>query len=724
MQSLNNEQQQTSGNRPGVASTRADGRFGPSTHRTATGLSAHATDFGLAASTYRDQPTSGDSPANDPLVGATLGGVVLESILAVGGMGRVYLGRQRLPPRPVAVKFMRHAATASLAERFRQEVQTLGRLVHPNVAQIFTAGEYRLRGERLPYFVMEFIPNAKSLLLHCTSAELPIVDRLHLFLDACDAVAAGHREGIVHRDLKPGNILVATDRPGDRPRLKVIDFGIAKVTATDVDDGHSVTETGEFLGTRQYMSPEQFDGRPSTVDARSDIYSLGVVLQELLTGDLPHDLVKRSLVATARIVQESPPKPLILPPKSVDRRFRRGLKTLVAKCLEKNPAHRYADADALATDLRRLLAGESIAGSPFRTLRRARPWVAAAAILAAVAIAVAPPLAGPRERSSPTTVSTPPTPGSTIAIPAEVTHPPLRVVVAPDGVHAAVGRMNGRLQIVEITADGDVLVQGGVEQLGAGGIVDAAWSSDGQLVFAISHEQAGGLHVIDASNPASPSPIAFLRTPNYAHAMQISPENHFVFIADGNTGVLAVDVSLPHAPEIVGTRKGTGYTQGITLSKDGRQAFLSCFKAGLAVIDVSDPSAMTLLADLAIDGDAWTSTLSPSGDVLYAGDRNGIVYGISVNNATMPSVISQVSGLGKIRQLVVSEDGRRIYASAGGMFTIDISHPTAPKLEGLQQPAGTVVDMAILPQRDLGLLAIDGRGVVAMPLDSIHVSSP
>lgn len=284
--------------------------------------------------------------------------------------------------------------------------------------------------------------------------------------------------------------------------------------------------------------------------------------------------------------------------------------------------------------------------------------------------------------------------------------------------------MNGRLQIVEITAEGEVLVQGSVEELGAGGIVDAAWSSDGQLVFAISHEQAGGLHVIDASNPASPSPIGFLRTPNYAHAMQISPENGCVFIADGNTGVLAVDVSLPHAPEIVGTHKGTDYTQGITLSKDGRQAFLSCFKAGLAVIDVSDPSAMTLLGDVAIDGDAWTSTLSPSGDILYAGDRNGIVYGVSVNNATMPSVISQVSGLGKIRQLVVAENGKRIYASAGGMFTIDISHPTAPKLEGLQQPAGTVVDMAILPQRDRGLLAIDGRGVVAIPLDSIHVSSP
>ncbi len=297
-------------------------------------LSQQSTDFGLGPDRDASQTTA--------LLGRDLGEFRIDRLLAQGGMGRVYLARQRSPDRLVAVKVMRPTGGSPVAgQRFQREAELLGRLQHPGIAQVFTAGSTLIDGEATPYFVMEYVAGGEPLVLACDRAGLRPRPRLAMFADICAAVGSAHSLGIVHRDLKPANILVdAAGHP------KVIDFGVARLPE---DDGGGFTETGVFVGTRQYMSPEQCDG--GLVDPRTDVYALGVILHELLTGQLPYDVAGRSLTETARVVREEIPRRLSIP----DRRLGPGLETIAATCLAKRPADRYADARDLADDIRRLL---------------------------------------------------------------------------------------------------------------------------------------------------------------------------------------------------------------------------------------------------------------------------------------------------------------------------------------------------------------------------------
>ncbi len=300
-------------------------------------MSRQSTNFGLG-------PERPDNSLAAALVGRDLGEFRIERLLAQGGMGRVYLARQRSPDRLVAVKVMRptHGATAA-QQRFQRESTVLGRLRHPGIAQIFTAGSLTVGDEATPYFVMEYVVGGEPLVRACDRVGSSPRQRLELFAEVCEAVAHGHAAGVVHRDLKPANILVDGDG-----RAKVIDFGVARLME---DDGDGFTETGVFVGTRQYMSPEHCDG--GLIGPQADVYALGVILHELLTGWLPYDVAGRSLTETARIVREQSPRRLRL----AEQTLGPGAEAVAATCLAKQPAERYPTAAELAADVRRLLAG-------------------------------------------------------------------------------------------------------------------------------------------------------------------------------------------------------------------------------------------------------------------------------------------------------------------------------------------------------------------------------
>lgn len=338
-------------------------------------------------------------PQHDPPLGTNLGGVTLIRVLAEGGMGRVYEARQEAPTRTVAVKVMRVGLfSASLARRFEYEAHLLARLRHPNIALIHTYGTYADGGGGVvPFFVMELVEEARPITRFVEEEATPIRERVAMFRLVCAAVAHGHQKGVIHRDLKPGNILV--DRVGEP---KVIDFGVARSTDPNGDDHTSMTRAGEVVGTLRYMSPEQLGIDDGDVDARSDVYALGLVLHEIVTGRLPYDLSGRSAVEAAWILGD----PAATPTGAVERTAReagrfsaldaRALATIAAKCLEKRPGDRYATAVEVEAELSRWEAGEPILARPptaietvLRFARRHRAATAAAiGVLASLVIAV------------------------------------------------------------------------------------------------------------------------------------------------------------------------------------------------------------------------------------------------------------------------------------------------------------------------------------------------
>ncbi|HTV82225.1 MAG TPA: serine/threonine-protein kinase [Acidobacteriaceae bacterium] len=308
-------------------------------------------------------PPSGAPAGEAPSMPSAIGRYRILRLLGEGGMGAVYEAEQETPHRTVALKIIRTGyANAEMLRRFETETQALGRLQHPGIAQIYDAGTEETPRGRQPYIAMELV-HGETLLAYCDQHKLKVRKRLDLFAKICDAVQHAHQRGLIHRDLKPANILVSDDG-----QPKILDFGTARLTDSDAQATRQ-TSMGQIIGTLAYMSPEQVTGEVDEIDTRSDVYTLGVILYELLAGRLPYETGRRIHEAISTI-REKEPSAL----RTINRAFRGDVETIVARALEKDKTRRYGSAAELAADVRRYLHDEPIMARPPSTAYQLRKF--------------------------------------------------------------------------------------------------------------------------------------------------------------------------------------------------------------------------------------------------------------------------------------------------------------------------------------------------------------
>lgn len=354
-------------------------------------------------------PTAG-FPLPQERPGAMIGPYKLLEQIGEGGMGVVFMAEQARPlRRRVALKIIKPGMdTRQVITRFEAERQALALMDHPNIARVFDAGATE---SGRPYFVMELVRGV-PITDYCDQRSLDIRQRLELFGQVCQAVHHAHQRGIIHRDLKPGNVLVAHDDTAPLP--KIIDFGIAKATTQELTEHTLFTAFAQVVGSPLYMSPEQASQHFKDVDTRSDVYSLGVLLYELLTGSTPFErerLRQVGLDEVRRIIQEEePPRPSArvttlgaaletvserrgVDPRRISLALRGELDWIVLKALEKDRNRRYESVSALAADVQRHLKNESVEACPPSTsywlrkyVRRNRRVLAPACLIAAVLV--------------------------------------------------------------------------------------------------------------------------------------------------------------------------------------------------------------------------------------------------------------------------------------------------------------------------------------------------
>ncbi|MEO1595569.1 MAG: serine/threonine-protein kinase [Pseudomonadota bacterium] len=354
-------------------------------------LAAHEPDDSLLATLPPEIAGPDDSDAAiGPQLGDHIGPYTITARIGEGGMGLVFRAQQSEPvKREVALKLLQPGmSTRDVLTRFEAERQALAMMNHASIAKVFDAGA---TPSGQPFFAMEYVAGA-AVTLYCDAQRLDVAARLRLFLDICDGVQHAHQKGIIHRDLKPSNVLVAED--GGQPVAKIIDFGIAKATEQSLSEHTLHTKIGTMIGTPGYMSPEQAAVVDLDVDVRADIYSLGVLLYELLVGVTPFPGLSeaRGLLAVQEAIRDEPPQrparrllSLTADDRTtlsesrrtraatLERQLESDVAWIMLKAMEKDRTRRYASAAELANDIRNYLAGlPVVARAPTRRYRVGR----------------------------------------------------------------------------------------------------------------------------------------------------------------------------------------------------------------------------------------------------------------------------------------------------------------------------------------------------------------